>query len=163
MPLSARARSAGSASQTSARSSAIRSPPGFARTRLDLEQRQREPLALLGKSARRGRESFELGERVLERGEALPRQARLLAQRLAPGVPDLPREERLGAQPLGEPGGRLPSQLKPFRSALQTVERRGRALALPRRPGELLLDAVPLDQQRLDALVDPLPPERGRR
>src|SRR5438105_2666469 len=35
MPLSARARSLGSASQTSARSSATRSPPGRARTRLD--------------------------------------------------------------------------------------------------------------------------------
>ena len=43
--------------------------------RLDLEQLQRELLALLGERTRGGREPFALRERLLERDEAFPREA----------------------------------------------------------------------------------------
>ena len=49
----------------------------------DLEQLQREPLARFGERTRGRRQSFALGERLLERGEPLARQANTRVEVLA--------------------------------------------------------------------------------
>src|SRR5215831_11654282 len=131
--------------------------------RLDLERGQRQLLPLLGERPRCWRQAFQLCERVLQRREPLARQARLLPQALALRVAPPPREQGLGAQALCELDRSLAPQLEALRSALQPVERGGGALALPRSSRKLVLDAVPLDEQRLHALVDALTLERGRR
>src|SRR5215831_3348506 len=131
--------------------------------RLDLERGQRQLLPLLGERPRCWRQAFQLCERVLQRREPLARQARLLPQALALRVAPPPREQGLGAQALCELDRSLAPQLEALRSALQPVERGGRALALPRSSRKLVLDAVPLGEQRLHAFVDALTLERGRR
>jgi hypothetical protein len=62
---------------------------------LDLEQRERQPLALLRESPRGRRQAFALGERVLERGQAFPRETRVLPERLALRVRPRTRQQRL--------------------------------------------------------------------
>src|SRR5207253_3109684 len=53
---------------------------------LNVEQRQREPLALLRERPSGGRQPFPLGQRTLQRLQPLARDARLLEQRLAFGA-----------------------------------------------------------------------------
>ena len=55
-------------------------------TGVDLEQRQRQPLAFLGERSRRRRETLALGERVLQRGQPLAGESGLFLQSLALGV-----------------------------------------------------------------------------
>jgi len=121
---------------------------------LDLEQRQRQPLAFLRERPRRRGQALALRERVLERRQPLAGQPRLLAQRLLLGVPHRPREERLCAQASGELPGRFAPELQPLGGALQAIQRRGRPLPAPRGARELLLDAVALLQQGLETLVN---------
>ena len=84
-------RAAGSPASTRGRTMAERRGDRALAARLDLEQLQRELLAVLGECAGRRRDAFALGERLLERDEPLARQrdARLeifaLAQRGACG------------------------------------------------------------------------------
>ena len=70
--------------------------------RLDVEQRQREPLALLGERARRGRQAFALGERALERCKPLACERAPARRALALGanarVEHAPRPRELGAE-----------------------------------------------------------------
>ena len=66
----------GSSASTADGAMAERGGDGALRARLDLEQLQRELLALLGERARGGRKPFALGERLLERGEPLAARAR---------------------------------------------------------------------------------------
>src|SRR5581483_12220717 len=91
---------------------------------LDGEERESEPLALLGEGTGGGRQPFALGERVLERGEALAGELERLVscRRLRGGV-------RPGAEGGGERLGRLAPQRDPLRGAPQPVESRVRRLA----------------------------------
>src|SRR5207244_2229941 len=74
----------------------------------------------------RRRQSFQLGQRVLQGRKPLPREPGLLAQGLALGVPRRSLEEGLFPQPRSELGRGLLAQLDPLGDALQPVERRGR-------------------------------------
>ena len=69
--------------------------------RFDGEERQRQPLAFLGESPRRRRESLAFCERTLECLQTFARDARLLAQRLPfcthASIEDATRPSELGA------------------------------------------------------------------
>ena len=115
--------------------------------RLDVEQRQREPLALLRERPSGRRKSLALGERALERREPLLEQTYALGERLALGpdalVEHATRLLELGAKARQQTVRRLATQRDPLARAPQAVERRGRLLALPRGVGQLVLDAIP--------------------
>ena len=130
---------------------------------VDLEQRQRQPLAFLRERPRRRRQAFALGERVLQRGQPLAREPGLLLQGLALGVRARARQQRLGAQPVAELARGVAPQLEPLGRAAQPVERRGRPVPAARCGRELLLDAVALGEQRLEPLAGALALERRRR
>ena len=53
---------------------------------VDVEQRERQPLAFLGERPRGRRQALALGERALERGQPLAGESGLLLQSLALGV-----------------------------------------------------------------------------
>ena len=100
---------------------------------------------------------------MLQRRQSLAGQPRALAQRLSLGISRWPREERLGPQPRDELPGCLAPKLQSLGRALQSVERRGRPFAAPRRACEFVLDPVALGQELLEPLVDTLPRERHGR
>ena len=145
----------------------------------NVELRERDALALFGERARSRRKSFALGERALERGEprarererlcelvALLRRRRRARSRIGGGAPQLGAVgQRLlrGGQRRAQPRDRLEPERQPLPGAAQAVERGGRLLAPARRVGQLLLDRVPLREQRLEPLVDVTSCEPGRR
>src|SRR5262249_44907354 len=136
-------------------------------TRLHLEQRQREPFAFLCERACSRRQPFALGERTLERLQALARDTCLLAQGLAlrahARVEHASRTREIGAQYVEQRLSALASQLESFARAAQPVQQRGRLFAPARRIGELFLGSPPLFQQRIELLVGVLAREqRGR-
>ena len=138
-----------------------------------VEQREHEALALLGQRARRRRQAFALGERLLQHREPLPRELRTGAQvvPLPLGRVDRPRELRgalaqrgllgsgrervqLGSQARGQRLGRLAAQLEALAARAQPVERRGGALARARGVGQLLLGAGAGRERRLELRLD---------
>ena len=125
--------------------SAQRRGDGPLAARLDLEQRERDPLALLGQRAGGRRQSLALGESAIEGAQAFLQEPDLLGERLSlgadPAVEHPPRPLELVAQPL-QPGARgLTPQLETFRRAAEPVEPLQRLLARAGRVGELLLGA----------------------
>jgi hypothetical protein len=130
---------------------------------VDLEQRQREPLAFLRERSGCGRQALTLGERVLQRGQPLAHEPGLLPQGLALRVRACPGQQRLGAQPVAELARSVAPQLEPLDGAAQPVERGGRPVPAARCGRELLLDTVPLREQRLEPLTCALALQAGRR
>src|SRR5262249_45102150 len=127
---------------------------------------QREPLALLGERTRRRRQPFALRERALQRREPVLEQAHALGECLTlcanTPVEHAPRPFELAAKPAEQSLGRLAPQPDTLAGASEPVERRRRRLALAGRICQLLLDAVPLLEQRLETRVDIAPRERHR-
>jgi hypothetical protein len=125
--------------------------------RLDVEQRERQPLPLLGKRPCSGRKSLALGERTLECLQTLASESRLLTQRLAfgahAGVENAARPRQLCAQALEQGLGALATELQPFTGAAQAVERRRCFLAPAGRVRQLLLRTAALLQQRVETFV----------
>ena len=110
-------------------------------------------LALLGERAGCRWQSLELGQRPLERAEALASEPGLFAKPLPLGRAS-PR--RIGPESLGQGLGALAPVLEPLGGALQPVEARSRLLAAPGRADELAFDAVALPEQRLELLARPV-------
>ena len=129
---------------------------------VDLEQRQRQPLAFLRQRSRRRRQPFALGERVLQRGQPLAGEPGLFLQGFALGIRTSARQ-RLGSQPVAELARGVAPQFEPLGSAAQPVERRGRTVPAAGSGGKLFLDAVALGEQRLQPLTGVLALETGRR
>ena len=143
------------------RALAERRDDGALHPRLDLEERERDALAFLRECAGGRRKSLALGERAVERPDALLEETRLLGERLALAldalVEDAARLLGRGAKPREPRLGRLAPQREPLGRAAQPVERLQRLLARARGVGELLLRdaalAEHLREPRLDALL----------
>src|SRR5581483_1505328 len=123
---------------------------------LDLDQAERQPLALLGERTCGRRQPFALLERPSERGRTRLGEPRLLGERLVSL-----NDDRL-AQPLGELRRALPPELEPLAGAAQPVESGRRPLATAGEGGELILRARPLAEERLERCVERLPLRRRR-
>ena len=130
---------------------------------LDVERREREPLALLCERAGRGRQALALGERLLQRGEALRRERRPrlqvvpLAHRgagrgvgVVGGTAELGEQglrvaptarRRVPAEVVAQPLHRLLPHTQPLRELAQPEERAGAA------GGEVALDRGALSRQ----------------
>ena len=137
--------------------SAQRRSDGSLAARLDLEQRERDPLALLGQRAGGRRQSLALGESAIEGAQTFLQEPDLLGERLSlgadPAVEHAPRPLELVAQPLQPCARGLTPQLEPLGRAAEPVEHLHRLLALAGRVGELLLGAAALGEHRLEPLL----------
>ena len=140
---------------------AERRDDGALHPRLDLEERERDALALLRECPRGRRQPLALGERAVERAEAFLEETRLLGKRLALALDALVEHAaRLlgGGTKTREPRlGRLAPQHEPLGRAAQPVQRLQRLLARARGVGELLLGGGALGEHlrepRLDTLL----------
>ena len=155
------------------RSRTKRGSDGALLTRRDVERSEREPGTVLGERASGGRKAFLLGERLLERADALAHERRAFGEpgalplgRCAPPLPCAPPRARgaasrvavrrdlvprsLGPEPLDQRRRRLHPQLEPLDAALQPIARRNRRLTAPRRVRELLLGASTIREHSLE-------------
>ncbi len=128
--------------------------------RLDVEERERDALALLGESPRGRREPLALRECAVERAKPFLEETRLLGKRLALAldalVENAPRLLGGGAKTCEARLGRLAAEHEPLAGAAQAVERLQRLLARACGVGELLLGGGTLGENLGEPCLDAL-------
>ncbi len=135
-------------------------------SRRDVEERQREPLALLRQRTRGRRQPFTLGKGALECLQTFAGKPCLLPERFAlcahTGVEYAPRARQLCSQPFEQRLRTLAAELQSLARAAQAVQRRRRLLAAACSVGKLLFRAAAFLEERVESLVGMLAGEHRR-